>query len=310
MILEITVLLAAYFAWSVGVNTVGTILGINLGSGILKLRTAVILSGIFTGLGAIFLSKRIMITMSEKIAHLDMIGILIVFVTAGSIITFTTYRSMPIFVTYLFIGAIAGYSLASGIAFELGILKEILLSLFISPIAALVIGYLFYMGIRRFQINKIKSAPARENYEKKFVWPAIIGFLLLSFAVGGNSVGVAVGILAEKISFSWLQLLGAAGVVLGILTWSYKIAKTVGMKLTDLSPSRGFSVQIATGLVMFVFLWLSIPISTTQTLIGAIIGVGLARGRLERGTIKNIAFSWIFGLPAAIGIAALLGYLI
>jgi PiT family inorganic phosphate transporter len=69
-------------------------------------------------------------------------------------------------------------------------------------------------------------------------------------------------------------------------------------------------VQIAAAITILTFLWLSIPISTTQTVIGAIIGVGFARGRIEPGTVKNIAFSWVFGLPAAIGIAALIAYII
>ena len=310
MILEIAVVLAAYFAWSIGVNTVGTVLGITMGSGVLKLRNAAIIAGVFTVLGAFFLSERIMITMGEKIAHLDVVGILVVLVTAGSIITFTTYRRMPIFVTYLFIGAIAGYSLVKSIGFDLIVFKDILLSLFISPIAAMASGYLIYYSIKKFKLKKIKSAPARENYEKKFIVPAIIGLMALSFALGGNSVGVAVGVLEGSIAISWLQLLGGAGVLLGILTWSYKIANTVGTKLTDLSPIRGFSVQIAAALTILAFLWLSIPISTTQTVIGAIIGVGFARGRIEPGTIKNIAFSWVFGLPIAIGIAGLIAYIL
>jgi len=310
MILEIVVVIAAYLAWSIGVNTVGTVLGITLGSGVLKLRSAAILASVFTVLGAVFLSKRIMITMGEKIAHLDLIGILVVFITTGAIMTFTTYRSIPIFVTYLFVGAIAGYSLMSGLGFELAVFKDILLSLFISPIASMGLGYIIYYSIRRFKLKKIKSAPDRESYERKFVIPAVIGLMVLSFALGGNSVGVAVGVLAGKVGFSWLQMLGGVGVLLGVLTWSYKIDNTVGMKLTDLSPTRGFSVQIATGLVILAFLWLSIPISTTQTLIGAVIGVGFAREKLEPGTMKNIAFSWAFGLPAAIGIAAALAYIL
>jgi len=310
MILELVVVIAAYMAWCIGVNTVGTVLGITLGSGVLKLRNAAILASVFTALGAFFLSERIMITMGEKIAHFDLVGILIIFVTAGTIITFTTYQRMPIFVTYLFIGAIAGYSLARGLVFELGVFKDILLSLFISPLAAMGIGYTIYYNIRRFKLKKIKSAPDREKYEQKFVVPAIIGLIILSFALGGNSVGVAVGVLEGTVAISWLKLLGVSCVLLGILTWSYKIATTVGTRLTDLSPTRGFSVQIAAGLTILAFLWLSIPISTTQTVIGAIIGVGYARGRIEPGTVKNIAFSWIFGLPAAIGIAALIAYII
>ncbi len=303
-------LIAAYLAWGVGVNTVGTVLGIVLGSGVMKLRNAAILAAGCTALGAFFLSERIMITMGESIAHIDLLGVLVIFVTTGMIITFTMYTRIPIFVTYLFIGAIAGYSLVKGIAVDMLIFKEILLSLLISPLAAITLGYLVYTLLRKFKLNKIQSAPAREAFERKFAVPAVIGLMLLSFALGGNSVGVSVGVLKGFVAVNWLKLLGAGGVLLGILTWSWKIATTVGTKFTDLSPTRGFSVQIAAALTIFTFIGLSIPVSTTQTLIGAIVGVGLARGRLEPGTLRNVAFSWIFGLPAAIGIAALIAYII
>lgn len=310
MMLELAVLIAAYLVWSVGVNTAGTVIGINAGSGVVRIRSGVLIACVFTGLGALFMSKNIMLTVGEKIAKLDMTGVLVVLATAAVILTFTTYKKLPIFETYLFIGAIAGYSLGSGIVFDFETLKWILLSLLISPVSSLALGYLIYYGIRKLKLKKIKSAPAREDYENKFIAPAIVGSMVLFFALGGNSVGVALGVLSGSIGLNWLYIVGIAGVMLGILTWSYRIANTVGMKLTDLSPARGFAVQLATGLVLLIFLLLSIPVSTTQTLIGATIGVGLARGRIENSTVKNIAASWIFGLPAAVAIAAIAAYIL
>ena len=143
-----------------------------------------------------------------------------------------------------------------------------------------------------------------------FFIPSFIAFLILSFVLGADSVGVVIGVLGTSFKFSYLVIVGSIGMVLGLLTWSYKVARTVGIDITDLSPTRGFSAYLSAGLVALGFLLFAIPVSITQTLIGAIMGVGLARGRLERTTLKEILFYWGVGLPSAVGLTALLGYVV
>jgi len=310
ILLVIAVIICGYLAFCVGVNAVGSVLGITMGSGVLKLRTAVVLAGACSVLGAYFFSRRIISTLSEHLVHLDTQGVVLVIASASILLVIITYKGIPIFETYLIIGAISGYSLMKGLPFDMTLLGKILASLFISPLAAVFAGYVLYSAIQKLAIRKLKSIPQRENFERKFFIPAILALLLLCFTLGANSIGVVLGILGGHFAYTTLGLLGGSALLLGVFTWSYKIAKTVGLKLTDLSPTRGFSAHLAAGLVLLFFISQGIPISTTQTVVGATIGVGLARGKLEPGTMHTIAFSWLVGLPAAIGIAALLGWLI
>jgi len=207
-------------------------------------------------------------------------------------------------------GAVAGYSIVAGHQLNLAIYEKILVGLFISPIAGMFGGYSIYKTLRKTRINRIKSVAERERFEEKFFIPGIVALILLSIGLGANSIGIVVGILGDFFNTTLLGVLGAGGIVIGILTWSYKIARTVGISITDLSPTRGFSSHLAAGLIVISFVLLSIPVSVTQILIGTTMGVAIARGRIELKTTKNIALSWLVGLPLSFVFAAVLGWLL
>ena len=308
--LELAAILAIYLAWSVGVNTLGSTLGITIGSGVLNLRKSVLISGFFAFLGAIFLSGRIIDTIGHKLIQIDTAGLLVVLFSAGLLLSIFAFRGIPVFTTYLIMGSVAGYGISQGIHLNILVYEEILVGLFISPIAAITLGFLIYIGIKKVKISKIKSMKGREEFEKKFFIPGLLALIMLSIGLGANSVGVVVGILGNSFKVMTLGLIGSFGMILGLLTWSYKTARTVGISITDLSPSRGFSSHLAAGIVVLTFVLMSIPISVTQTLIGATVGVAIARGRLETQTAKDIALSWVIGIPVSFGLAAILGWFI
>lgn len=98
----------------------------------------------------------------------------------------------------------------------------------------------------------------------------------------------------------WVLLLGAAGIVIGLATYGYKVIATVGSEITQLTPSRGFAAQLATASTVVIASGAGLPISTTQTLVGGVLGVGIARGigALNLSVVRNIFMSWIITLPA------------
>ena len=98
----------------------------------------------------------------------------------------------------------------------------------------------------------------------------------------------------------WLLALGGAGIVVGLMTWGWRVIETVGRKITDLTPSRGFAAEISAAATILLASKLGLPISTTHTLIGAVLGVGLARGisALNMGVLKDIAAAWVVTIPA------------
>jgi len=109
------------------------------------------------------------------------------------------------------------------------------------------------------------------------------------------------GEVAAKSSLPlWILMLGGVGIVLGLMTYGRKVIATVGRNITELTPSRGFAAELAAATTVVIASGTGIPVSTTQVLVGAILGVGLARGMaaLNLTVIRNIFMSWVVTLPA------------
>ncbi|UCH22411.1 MAG: inorganic phosphate transporter, partial [Deltaproteobacteria bacterium] len=98
----------------------------------------------------------------------------------------------------------------------------------------------------------------------------------------------------------WALVLGGIGIVFGLATWGWRVIETVGKKITELTPSRGFSAEFGAAVTIVVASRLGLPISTTHTLVGAVMGVGLARGieALNLNAIRDIVLSWLITIPA------------
>jgi PiT family inorganic phosphate transporter len=108
----------------------------------------------------------------------------------------------------------------------------------------------------------------------------------------------------------YVLLLGALGIVVGLATFGYRVISTVGSRITELTPSRGFAATLAAASTVVVASGTGLPISTTHTLVGAVLGVGLARGvgALDLGVIRTIFMSWIITLPAGAALAVVFYY--
>ncbi|KAG1707599.1 putative phosphate permease [Nymphon striatum] len=151
------------------------------------------------------------------------------------------------------------------------------------------------------------------NVEKIFAVLMVFTASAMAFAHGSNDVANAVGPMAAVISVAqsgeltsnaslpgWVLLLGAIGIVIGLATLGYKVIATVGKNITELTPTRGFSAEIAAAMTVVLASYTGIPISTTHTLVGAILGVGMARGiaAIDLRVVGNIFMSWVITLPA------------
>jgi PiT family inorganic phosphate transporter len=104
----------------------------------------------------------------------------------------------------------------------------------------------------------------------------------------------------------WVLVLGGFGIVLGLSTWGYRVIYTIGSKITEVTPTRGFSAELSTAFVVLVFSKLGMPISTSHVIVGSVLGVGFARGlaSVDYRVIKNIIYSWLLTLPVAMAFGA------
>ncbi|MFA0114963.1 inorganic phosphate transporter [Vibrio sp. 10N.261.46.E11] len=152
----------------------------------------------------------------------------------------------------------------------------------------------------------------------------VITACAMAFAHGSNDVANAIGPLSAVVSTVehmgeitgkstiawWILPLGGFGIVVGLATMGHKVMATVGTGITELTPSRGFAAQLATACTVVLASGTGLPISTTQTLVGAVLGVGFARGiaALNLGVVRNIVASWIVTLPAGALLAVVFFY--
>ncbi len=188
-----------------------------------------------------------------------------------------------------------------------------------SLVLSLVIGLLI-MFIGQMALSKIKEDVQADksfhfsSVEKVFGVMMIFTACSMAFAHGSNDVANAVGPLAAVVSVvhsggeivgkssvpAWVLLLGAVGIVVGLATWGYKVMATIGSHITELTPSRGFAAELAAASTVVMASGTGLPISTTHTLVGAVLGVGLARGigALNLRVISTIFMSWLITLPA------------
>ena len=159
------------------------------------------------------------------------------------------------------------------------------------------------------------------SVEKVFAVLMIFTACSMAFAHGANDVANAVGPLAAVVGAiqaggdmtigaksavpGWVLLLGAVGIVIGLATYGYKVIATIGREITELTPSRGFAAELATATTVVTASALGLPISTTHTLVGAVLGIGIARGigALNLGVIGKIFTSWLVTLPVGAGLS-------
>lgn len=193
-------------------------------------------------------------------------------------------------------------------------------------ILGVLIALLGVILIKRVKFDE--SAEKRfhfANVEKIFAVLMVFTASAMAFAHGSNDVANAVGPMAAVISIAqsgtvaansalpgWVLLVGGIGIVIGLATLGYKVIATVGKNITELTPTRGFSAEIAAATTVVLASYTGIPISTTHTLVGAILGVGLARGiaAIDLRVVGNIFMSWVITLPAGAILSIMFFYIL
>jgi PiT family inorganic phosphate transporter len=161
--------------------------------------------------------------------------------------------------------------------------------------------------------------------EKIFVYLQILSACFVAFAHGANDVANAIGPLAGVLSAiksgviemeaqvpMLVLMLGGLGIVIGLATWGWRVIETIGKCITELTPTRGFAAEFGAAITIVLASKLALPVSTTHTLVGAVLGVGLARGlnSLNLSTIRDILISWVITIPAGAALTIVFYFII
>lgn len=205
-----------------------------------------------------------------------------------------------------------------GLTLDLGLGSKFADSALVSALVGVAVA-----GLGTFMLRSIKDIPDEmhrfRSVEQVFGVLMVFTACSMAFAHGSNDVANAVGPLAAIVSTVqsggeiaaksavpwWILLVGGVGIVVGLITYGWRVIMTVGSEITELTPSRAFAATLGASATVVIASGTGLPISTTHTLVGAVLGVGFARGigALNLGVIGSIFMSWIITLPAGATLA-------
>jgi len=312
-------IIASYFGWPVSTthSIVGAIVGFSaVGVGM----DSVVWSGVIAIVGSWIITPLI----SGIIAYfIFMSSQTLIFNTDNPIRNAKRYVPFYMFLAGFILSLVTVKKGLKHIGLHFSSNEAFLLAISIGVIIAIV-GKIF--------ISRIKIDPQADknmhfaNVEKIFAVLMIVTACAMAFAHGSNDVANAIGPLAAVVSIVehngeiaakstlawWILPLGGVGIVLGLAIFGQRVMATIGQGITHLTPSRGFAAELAAASTVVIASGTGLPISTTQTLVGAVLGVGMARGiaALNLGVVRNIVISWIVTLPIGAGLSIIFFYIL
>ena len=321
-----------FMGWALGANDVANIFGSAVGTRMVSFTKAAVIASVFVILGAVLQGSATTATL-ERLGSVNAIGgAFTVALAAGLTVFFMTRAGLPVSSSQAIVGAIIGWSFFTNNAVDAGALVQIVAAWIAGPLLGALFAYTLYHLVkitrRRIKVHLL----AYESYLR-------VGLMIAgafgTYSLGANNIANVMGVFVpsfqlEDVNFSIFTLsgqqqlffLGAVAIAAGVLTYSKKVMKTVGSNLLELSPEAAFVVVMSHALVLFLFSSASlsgfvvslglppiplVPVSSTQVIVGAILGIGLYKGvrNINLKVLGGIASGWIT-TPVAAGLLVFL----
>ena len=306
-------MVASYYGWPV--STTHTIVGALVGFGMVGLGLDAVEWKVVGGIVASWLIS-------------PLIGATIAFVLAQSVRKFILDTDSPfenakkygpvyVFLMGVLIALVTMFKGLKHLSLELSTGQSVLVAI----VVGLIVAFVGRTLLRR--ISPVDADAERDfhyaSVEKVFAPLCVFTACSMAFAHGSNDVANGIGPLAAIVSIIdtgevaqesalplWILVLGGVGIVLGLATMGYRVMKTIGTKITELTPSRGFCAELAAASTVVLASRLGLPVSTTHIIVGAVLGVGLARGiaAIDLRVVVGIVTSWVVTLPIGAALAA------
>lgn len=330
-ILWIALAAGFYIGWNIGANDAANAMGAPVGGGVLTYRRAILILVVFVFLGAFIEGGKVMETVGSDIvtspvgvenplSALPLIGVTAL-ISAGLWVTVATTMGFPVSTSQAILGAVMGSGLlisflgpvgGTTAVVEFEKLGTIATSWVLSPFGAILVAFVLYqlfaIGLRRVKnlgtINRV------------FSYLSIIAGCFTAYTIGSNDVGAGFGVLKAVLAdFSlWtpnlIVIFGSLSLIVGALTYSRRVMQTVGRGITRLDAVTASSAQIGAAIVVLSFNQFGIPVSTSQAIVGGVIGVGIVKGAatVSKRRVGEIALTWILTPVLAAALAFCLGW--
>ncbi|MDH3826341.1 MAG: anion permease [Desulfobacteraceae bacterium] len=291
-----------FLGWSLGANDASNVFGSAVASRMLKFWTAAVLASVFVLLGALLQGQAGIETL-KGLTQFTLEQAVVSSVAAATTVTIMTILGLPVSTSQAVVGAILGIGILNQ-QLNLAGLGKVVACWFGTPVGAAVIAVIIYKVLAAFY-NNLKI--------NLFQSDILIRLLMIAagsygaYALGANNVAnvTAVFVGAGHLSVFSAALIGGLSIGLGILTLSKRVMETVGKKLVRLDPFSALVVLLAQSITVHIYTFIGVPVSTSQAVIGAVLGVGIVKGisTVSGRTLANILIAWLL-TPAIAGFFA------
>ena len=292
-----------FLGWSLGANDASNVFGSAVAARMVKFRTAAILASVFVLLGAL-LEGQAGIETLKGLTPLNLEQAVVSSMAAAVTVTIMTFFSLPVSTSQAVVGAILGIALLNQ-NINIPGLGKVVACWIGTPVGGMIISIMIYRVLAFFynRLN-INLFQADNLLRLSLIGAGSYG----AYALGANNVAnvTAVFVGAGELTLFLAVLLGGLSIDLGILTFSRRVMETVGRRLVRLDPFSALVVLLAEAITVHIYTIIGVPVSTSQAVIGAVLGVGIVKGirTVEKRTLLNILFGW-FLTPTIAALIAL-----
>ena len=323
--MELTIILflfgGLFLGWSLGANDAANVFGTAVGTRMVNFRTAAIICSVFVILGAVVSGSGTTETIGKLGAINALPGAFACCVAAGSAVYLMTKFGLPVSTTQAIVGAIIGWNLFTGSQTDTGTLATILATWIICPILAGVIAIGLFLTVKKI-ISKSRIHILRLDAYTRLA--LLLAGAFGAYSLGANNIANVMGVFVNVSPFTdinianlfvltsiqQLFLLGGIAIAVGVFTYSKKVMFTVGNDLLKLSPVSAFVVVLSHSIVLFLFASQGIssflislnlpalplvPVSSSQAIVGGVIGIGLLKGgkEVKWSVAGKISIGWV-----------------
>jgi PiT family inorganic phosphate transporter len=280
-----------FLGWSLGANDASNIFGSAVSSRMIRFWTAAVLASVFVLVGAL-LEGEAGIATYKGLTRMTLHSAVVSSVAAAATVTIMTILALPVSTSQAVVGAILGICLLNR---QLNVegLEKILVCWVGTPTGGLVIAVLVYKGLSALY-NKIDTNLFHVDIGLRLC--LIVAGCYGAYTLGANNVAnvTAVFVGAGMLTVFSAALIGGLSIGLGVLTFSQRVMTTVGRKLVRLDPFSALVVVLAEAITVHVYTFVGVPVSTSQAVVGAVLGVGIVKGvnTIRRQTLRNVLIAW------------------
>ncbi len=281
-----------FMGWSLGANDSANIFGTAVASGLIKYRIAIWLTATFVMLGATLEGAKCIKTLTN-LSLIDLNGAFFISLATALTMTFLTYIAIPASTSQAIIGAIIGWTIIYKTP-NLITLYKIVICWILTPLGGIFIGWMLYHLLSIWVKRYFKSLTARNKF---YFYGVLLTGCYGAYSLGANNVANVTGIYvgAGLINASLGAIIGGISICLGVLTYSRRVMLTVGRGIVPLDSFSALTSVFAEAIVLHIFTQVGVPVSSSQAIVGSVIGIGIAKDikTINKKIITKIFLGWV-----------------